>query len=177
MDISEKGYGISVLNDCKYGCDIKHGRIRLTLLKAGRAPYPGIDQGEHKFTYSLYPHMGTWEEANTVKEAYGLNLPLRVAFVKKQAGSLPPVYSFASCSAENVVIETLKPAEDNLGIIMRIYESSNRRTNCMIKLSKTYSKIVRCNLLEKEEEVIAAFSNNIVMIVQPFELITIKLVE
>ena len=60
---------------------------------------------------------------------------------------------------------------------MRIYESSNRRTNCMIKLSKTYSKIVRCNLLEKEEEVIAAFSNNIVMIVQPFELITIKLVE
>lgn len=177
VDISEKGYGISVLNDCKYGCDIKHGRIRLTLLKAGRAPYPGIDQGEHKFTYSLYPHMGTWEEANTVKEAYGLNLPLRVAFVKKQAGSLPPVYSFASCSAENVVIETLKPAEDNLGIIMRIYESSNRRTNCMIKLSKTYSKIVRCNLLEKEEEVIAAFSNNIVMIVQPFELITIKLVE
>ena len=177
VDVSERGYGISVLNDCKYGCDVKHGKIRLTLLKAGRAPYPGIDQGEHRFIYSLYPHMGTWEEADTVKEAYGLNLPMRAVYVKKQAGSLPPIYSFASCSAENVIIETLKPSEDNSGIVMRIYESSNKRTDCIIKLAKTYSKIVKCNLLEREQAVIATFSDKIAMTVRPFELITIKLLE
>ena len=75
VDLSEGGYGVSLLNDCKYGHDIQGNVIRLSLLRSPTVPDPEADQGEHHFTYSLYPHEGEWDE-NTLREAYALNDPL-----------------------------------------------------------------------------------------------------
>ena len=76
-DLSRTGYGVSLLNDCKYGYDIKDQTIRLSLLKAAIYPDPTADQGEHEFTSSL-PHQGDWRVGQTVKQAWFLNNRLKV---------------------------------------------------------------------------------------------------
>ena len=63
MDVSEEGYGLSILNDCKYGCNVREGVIGLTLLKSATSPNPEADKEDHSFTFSLYPHKGGWREA------------------------------------------------------------------------------------------------------------------
>ena len=69
-DLSEYGYGVSLLNDCKYGYDIHDGVMRLTLLKCATYPNPDADREEHSFTYSLFPHQGDYRDAGTIQEAY-----------------------------------------------------------------------------------------------------------
>ncbi|WP_322907473.1 alpha-mannosidase [Paenibacillus campi] len=74
-DLSERSYGVSLLNDCKYGYDIKDHTLRLSLLKSAIHPDPMADYGQHQFTYSLYPHSGDWLDGGTVQEAWQLNAP------------------------------------------------------------------------------------------------------
>jgi alpha-mannosidase len=68
VDLSEGGYGVSLLNNGKYGHDIHGNVMRLSLLRSPTSPDPQADQGEHRFTYSLYPHTGGWDE-RTLAEA------------------------------------------------------------------------------------------------------------
>ena len=89
MDFSEGHYGVSLLNDCKYGHSVKDGCIALTLIKSGIEPNPITDQEEHFFTYALYPHGGDWREGGTVQEAYRLNQP---ALCVRGAGETPSVF-------------------------------------------------------------------------------------
>ena len=84
VDLSEGDYGVSVLNDCKYGHDIRDNVIRISLLRSPTMPDPEADQGEHRFAYSLLPHTGTWGET-TIGAAYALNDPLLVADLRDHA--------------------------------------------------------------------------------------------
>ena len=70
MDMSEGHYGVSLLNDCKYGHSALDGVMTLTLIKSGIEPNPTADQEEHTFTYALYPHAEGWRRANTVTGGY-----------------------------------------------------------------------------------------------------------
>ena len=67
MDVSEDGYGVSMLNDCKYGVGVRNGVIGMSMLKSAIHPNPEADKELHEFTYSIYPHQGGWREAGTVK--------------------------------------------------------------------------------------------------------------
>jgi alpha-mannosidase len=93
VDLSERGFGVSLLNDCKYGHDIKDHVMRLTLIKSSNKPDPECDKGEHTFTYSLLPHGGDWFTAGTVQQAYRLNVPVVVKEIQAQAGHLQVVES------------------------------------------------------------------------------------
>ncbi|WP_374686578.1 glycoside hydrolase family 38 C-terminal domain-containing protein [Promineifilum sp.] len=77
VDLSEGDYGAALLNDCKYGHDVRDNVIRLTLLRAPTAPDPEADQGEHRFAYSLFFH-GPARPAEIAARAYALNDPLLV---------------------------------------------------------------------------------------------------
>jgi alpha-mannosidase len=91
-DLSENDYGVSLLNDCKYGYDAQPSQLRLTLLRGSTWPDPDADRGWHQFTYALYPHQGSWQSAQTVRRGYELNLPLQVMLlpsVGEQNSSLP----------------------------------------------------------------------------------------
>ena len=77
-DLSERDYGVSILNDCKYGHDIKDNVMRISLLRAGTNPDHLQDQGAHDFTYSLLPHKGDFVEGQVVQEAFALNEPMKV---------------------------------------------------------------------------------------------------
>ena len=77
-DLSEAGYGVALLNDSKHGYDIAGNVMRLTLLRSTMSPDPLADRGEHRFTYSLFPHPGSWQQGGVVEAAEDLNRPLRI---------------------------------------------------------------------------------------------------
>jgi alpha-mannosidase len=113
VDLSEGGYGVSLLNDCKYGHDIRDNVMRISLLRGTTMPDPQADLGEHRFAYSLLPHAGPWDES-TIAAAYALNDPLRIYRPLRPGSPTPPAAprSLVACDAPNVVIETVKRAED-----------------------------------------------------------------
>lgn len=147
-DLSEEGYGVSLLNDCKYGYSADGNEIALTLLKCGTHPNEEADQGEHTFTYSLYPHKDSFKQSGTIQEAYLLNRPLE-CMPTVGGGTLPLEYSLISCDCENIVIETVKEAEDGNGIIVRMYEAWGKKCNPKLKLGFDAKKISLCDLMEQ----------------------------
>src|SRR5699024_9836042 len=127
MDVAEEGYGVSVLNDCKYGVSVRGSKIGLSMLKSPIYPNPEADKEHHEFTYSIYPHSGSWNEAGTVAQAYELNNPMTAVVKENEGGSLNTEYSFLKVDQDNVVIETAKMAEDGEALIVRLYECYNKR--------------------------------------------------
>lgn len=174
-DLSEYGYGVSLMNDCKYGHAIHDGVMSLTLLKCGTFPDPTADKCEHEFTYSLYPHANDYREAGTIKKAYELNVPMTAVNVGKNKGNLPCEYSFLSVDAENVIFETAKKAEDGEGIILRGYECFNKRTTAVLTLGVPAKSAYICDMLENEETEIPILDGKITLNFKPFEIITVKL--
>ena len=150
-DISESGYGTALLNDCKYGYDIHDSIMRLTLLKSGIFPNPEADQGSHEFTYSLFPHKGDFRAGRVIQEAYDLNCPLKGMAVEAVSRSIDR-YSLLGIAEENVFADTIKPAEDGDGIIVRLYEAYGMRTKAHITLPAWQPDVVmECNCMEEAE--------------------------
>ena len=174
-DLSEHGYGVSLLNDCKYGHDIKDGVMRLTLLKSGNYPNPNADRERHRFTYSLFPHAGDFRAGGTVAMAYRLNVPLYARLQPANAaGSLPAQFSLLAVDQENIILETVKRAEDSSEIIIRLHECYNQRTEVRISSALPIAAAWECNLLEEDLTELAV-DTGIVCSFRPYEVKTIKL--
>ncbi len=173
-DLSEREYGVSLLNDCKYGYDVKDQTMRLTLIKSGIDPDREADQGQHSFTYSLYPHRGDWYEGGTTKEAFELNYPLLAMKYESEGGNLPQVQSFVDIDAQSVILDTVKKAEDDDSLILRFYEFGNKRDRVKVNLAGGIKEVVECNLMEKELKKIAFTDNEFEFNVRPFEIWTFK---
>ena len=145
-DFSEGHYGVSLLNDGKYGHSAKDGVLCLTLVKSGIEPNPECDQGEHRFTYSLYPHAGDWR-CGTIPEAYCLNQPAHALRGGKAGGC----FSLADTADQNVMLETIKRAEDGDGWIARVYETDNARTKSALYWNRPVASVEECNGLEEKQ--------------------------
>jgi alpha-mannosidase len=173
VDLSESGFGVSLLNDCKYGHDIHGNVIRLTALKGATFPDPDSDLGEHRFTYSLLPHVGSWRDS-TVREAYSLNHPLIVRTPENAriADGLAQA-SLIGHSNPNVIIETIKRAEDDRGIVIRAYEYARSRGRVAFKPGFTVAKAAACNLHEDAQRALPA--NDLTLSVTPFQIVTLRL--
>ena len=175
-DISEEGFGMSLMNDCKYGHHTKGSEMRLTLLRAPKEPDPEADMGEHVFTYSIMPHAGDYIEAGTVREAYGLNVPMRVLPVEASEGPLPPVRSFLRVDSEHVILETVKKAEREETVILRCYECHNRRGTVTVTVDLPFSRVYECDLMEDNLEEVPCAGSSFTFPIRPFEIKTFKLV-
>lgn len=171
MDLSEGHYGVSLLNDCKYGHSVQDSDMALTLVKSGIEPNPTTDQEEHEFTYAIYPHAEGWRAAGTVDEAYKLNQPLVAELETENRGA----YSFASVDRPNVVLETVKRAEDGDGIVVRMYESENALTKAKLTVNADFEKAYICNPLEETEGEAAVNGNVIDVVLKPYEVVTVLL--
>ncbi len=174
-DLSEGDYGVSLLNDSKYGHDIHNGDMRLTILSSAWNPdnmgnYN--DQGEHTLTYSIYPHKGSLASCDTVKYAYDLNLPMTV--VKTEGGgALPCEYSLVCVDKENVIVEAIKEAEYGDETVVRLYDCKNVRTNTNVKFGFDVSEAYIGNLSEKKLKKLAVKNNTVSIEVKPFEIVTL----
>lgn len=176
-DISEDGYGVSLLNDCKYGYSAAGNTIKLSLLKAPTYPNPEADRGEHYFTYSLWPHTGNFKQGGTVKEGYLLNMPLEAHKIGENHGKLADTFSLATSDKENVIIETIKKAEDDNSIILRVFETYNSKTVANISVGFDFSKVYICDMLENNETELKAEGNTVELPIKNFEIITLKFVK
>ncbi len=171
MDISEGHYGVSLLNDCKYGYSAKDSNIALTLIKSGIDPNKTADQEEHVFTYALYPHKEMWSAAGTVQEAYKLNQPAYATRGElKNTGK-----SFISTDKDNIIIETVKPAENGDGMIVRLYDCENSLTKATLTFAEgMLESVEECNLMEEKEADIEACGNSFTVSVKPYEIKTYR---
>lgn len=173
MDLSEGHYGVSLLNDCKYGHSVKDGCIGLTLIKSGIEPNPTTDQEEHFFTYALYPHAEGWQQAGTVREAYRLNQPA----LSVRGGQAGTEYSLASVQPANVILETVKQAEDGDGVIVRLYETENARTEACLTWNRPIASVEECNCIEEKQADAAFDSACIPFVIKPYEIKTFRIRE
>jgi alpha-mannosidase len=125
-DLSANDYGVSLLNNCKYGYDSQPNQLRLTLLRSPIWPDPEADRGRHEFTYALYPHAGSWQSAHTLRQGYELNLPLQVLLPtvsSEPLGQMPGIGRLLDLSAENLTLMAFKQSEeDPQQFILRCYE-------------------------------------------------------
>lgn len=174
MDLSEDGYGVSVLNDCKYGVSVRNGVIGLTMLKSAVYPNPDADKERHTFTYVIYPHAGDWREAAIVAQAYHLNNPMTVVVKENDGGILPAQYAMAACDSENVIIETVKKAEENDDLILRLYECYNRRTAATLCFAARIASVFECNMLEEHLNALPFDGERVIVQMKPYEIKTLK---
>ena len=172
-DLSEPGYGAALLNDGRYGYDVHDGVLRLSLLRAATYPDPHADQGAHDFTYALLPHLGDWRQGGVIPAGYDLNAPaLPLAVSAQPAGTLPAAYSQFRVDAPNVVLETVKKAEDGSGLILRLYESWGTRTRAALALPDD-AAAVRCTPMEQPLPGEEAVQHSLPLTLHPFEICTI----
>lgn len=179
VDLSEGGYGLSLLNDCKYGFDVHENIIRMTLLRSPSYPDPKADAGHHRMTYSLLPHGSDWR-SKTIPAAYTLNYP-HITYPINGLGD-PKVAtkktrdSFFQVDQPNVVIETIKKAEDGNGLIMRLFENQRRRCKCTISTAFELTKTWRVNFLEENLEEIAVDEYGFEFEIKPFQILSFRLI-
>ena len=169
MDFSEGHYGVALLNDCKYGHSVSNGVLSLTLIKSGIEPNPDADVEKHYFTYAIMPHGGGWREGGVVREGYKLNQPAYALAEAAEGLS----YSFASAEPANIVLETVKAAEDGSGTVLRLYECDDALTKASLRLPEGTKRAFKCNLLEEREEELEIDGGRAALTFKPFEIVTI----
>jgi alpha-mannosidase len=143
-------YGLSVLNEGKYGFDVESNVFRLTALRSSSNPDPQPDKGIQKFTYSLYPHAGGTEAAHTEETALALNIPLLpiVTTPHASSGRMPAVTVENTGGHGDLVVSALKASEDGHGFVLRFYEAAGQDTEARIACAGV-SRIVATDLLER----------------------------
>jgi alpha-mannosidase len=147
--------------------------MRLSLLRSPGSPDPDADRGEHRFTYSLLPHAGDWVEAETVLRAAELNMPMN-ALVGRSPRSTKPWITMVGL---RVAAETLKPAENGEGWILRIYEPNGARGSVTIRPGIRLQSVIETNLVEENEEEIAVVDGGFEVSMKPFQIRTFRLLQ
>lgn len=175
IDISEEGYGVSILNDCKYGYSIEENVIGLSMLKSGIYPNEEADQEYHEFTYAIVPHENGWREANTVLKSYEFNNPLQAVRKENNGGELGAEFSFVTVDCDNVIIETIKKAEEGEEIVLRLYEAYNKRNSYTLKFYKEIESIKECDLMEHHIGEVTFSSDTMFDSIKPYEIKTFKI--
>ena len=172
FDVSEHGYGISLLNDGKYGGCVRDNVASLSLLKAPRFPDPASDRGEHEFTYSLYPHPGDWQSGGTWQEAVLLNCPLEL--VDGEADPDPMAY--VHLSRAGVAVEALKEAEDGDGWIVRLVDYFGQRGDVSVSFPLAIGAVEPCTPLEQPHDApLDASPSGFSFTVRPFGIHTFRI--
>ena len=168
--LTEENRGVAILNDSKYGVNVLGNSINLTLLKSALAPDMTADRGVQKFSYAFYAWNGSFANSGIVHEAYELNCPVTVTL-----GSTG-TQSVFSLSAPNIIIETVKAAEDRSGdVIVRLYESKHTATRCILTTNLLVDKAIETSMLEEYAGDLNLDGNGITLEFRPFEVKTVRL--
>lgn len=170
-DVSDNGFGVALLNDCKYGVSVLSSTIGLSLLKSGTHPDPRGDNGIHHFTYELLPHDGPFSVPSVVRPAYELNIPV-LTTAHGEAAPAP----LLELDAPNVIVEAVKWAEDGSGFVVRLYEAGRMGTPVTMKVNAHFQEAAEVNLLEERKSSIVFGDSKIHFLMKPFEIKTIKFI-
>ncbi len=176
-DLADDKGGIALLNDSKYGHDIHGNVMKLSLLRSPTWPDPTADRGRHEFTYSLYPHAGSWSEGQVVRRGQELNQPLLTCVLDPQVPGnrpLPRVQSFFAVKGDGVIIDAIKLAEDGSGLVFRLYEANGKAEDAALHFFRQPSRAVATDLLENKEEPLELKDGRLELSFRAFEIKTVK---
>lgn len=174
MDLSQADFGLSLLNDCKYGHEAFGKMIALTLLRGPLNPDPTSDQEAHWFTYSLYPHGASWREAQTIQQALDLNDPALPVPATPHAGAAPVSGAFLRLNTDRVTLEAVKRAEQSDHLIVRLVERHGAQQEVALTFPYPVEEARECNLLEREESPVAFEGARLHFTIKPYEIRTFK---
>jgi alpha-mannosidase len=177
-DISEAGFGVSLLNDGKYGHSAHSNTLGITLLRSPIFPDPLADEEEHEFTYAILPHQNDWR--SSISEAHDLNAPLQAVRILSSTGTSstgdwPSSLQFAKLGAPGMRLSALKKSEDGNEIIVRVYEAHGGRGTATLETTFGRNHAVLTNLLEEEIETLEIVDGTLEFGFTPFEVKTIRL--
>ncbi|XP_071941386.1 alpha-mannosidase 2C1-like [Antedon mediterranea] len=176
-DMSEFGFGVSLLNDCKYGFSAKDNVLSMSLLRSSKSPDANADMGTHHFNYSVLPHTGTFQEARVVQAAYDFNNPLQVMAVKSPTLGAK-IMSYFKVSNPAIILDTIKKAEDrDDALVVRLYEAYGGHSTGFLITSLPFQHAIRCNILEelKPTETMDINNGTIQLHLNPFQIISLIL--
>jgi alpha-mannosidase len=174
-DVSSGGYGVSLLNNSKYGYDIKGNTMRLSLLRSPKWPDPTADRGKHSIEYALYPHSGGWRDAATVQRGYEYNNPLIATVTDAHKGSLPLSRSFAALAPSNLILTSIKKAEDSDAWVVQWYEANGQNTDAQLTLPQKPKKVLMTDFLEEDGEPILTNGNTVTAPTKKNSVTTVKI--
>ncbi len=174
-DVTSGNYGVTLLNNSKYGYDIKGNVMRLSLLRSPKWPDPTADRGKHSIEYSLYPHIGNWKDADVVRKGYEFNNPLIAVMNDIHKGGLSLSKSFVQLDADNLILTQIKKAEDSDAWIVQWYEAEGRDTNANLILPFTPNKVFISNFLEEEKEQLFFEKNLVTVPTKKNSVVTLKI--
>lgn len=165
--LAEPDFAVALLNDCKYGYDVRDGILRITLIKSSTSPDPEADQGHHAFTYSLLP----LQEANRTildREAYDLNAPARV-LPGSELGSDRAGPLFA-CLPENIIAETVRPTEDGKAVVVRVFEAHGLSCYASLSFGTVPNDVAEVDFFENVIGPIEVVGAEVSFEMRPFEI-------
>ncbi len=172
-DVSQLDYGVSILNDSKYGWDYRGNVLRLTLLRSPVWPDSLADRGAHRFRYAVYPHAGDWMAGETVRRAAEYNVPLLAAHEAEHEGALGREVSFASARPAGVEVAWLKRAEDSENWVLRLVEWHGVETEAEVTVACPVRRAWRANLLEDPLEPVRVDGRQVLLPVRAHEIATL----
>ena len=176
-DLSETGFGVALLNDCKYGYDVKGDVLRLSLLRATTMPDPVADRGEHRFRYALLPHGGSFPDAGVVQRAAELGIaPEARPAGPAGSGEQPATASLVTSTSPGAVVSAVKRADEGDGLVVRLYEAWGGRRRTQLRLAHPVGRAQRADLLEQpQSDVELTDPTTLDLELRPFEIVTLLL--
>jgi alpha-mannosidase len=174
-DLGNAQHGFSLINDSKYGYDAVGNLLRLSLLRSPVWPDPNADRGHQHFSYALYPHAGSWQQAMTVRHGYDFNFPLTAMQVQPHTGALPGENSFAAVSPSDIVLTAMKKADDTHSLEFHFYEWAGKSGELALHVPPGATGAVETNLMETPEGSPLAVSGNEVRVpFKPYEILAVR---
>jgi len=172
VDLSEAGFGIALLNDCKYGFDVQNNVLRLSALRSPHDPDSTADQGRHEMHYALYPHSGDWRTGEVPAAAASYNTPLWSVAGSIQNGALAMSHSFLQVQGDGVLVSACKKAEADSATILRLVESFGRPAEVRLDLHG-WETLQEVNMMEEKIRDLPADSSTAVLRLLPWEVRTL----
>jgi alpha-mannosidase len=166
-DLSEHGFGVALLSESKYGYSTFGSEMHISLLRAPKYPDPQADMGQHRFAYAIYPHAGDWRNGGVVAEGFRFNVPILFA-----PGAAEPT-SFATVDDPNLVLDTIKKAEDSDAVVLRFYECHGARGRARVRLGWPVKSARMCNALEDELGTVKVGDGGMELEYAPFQIVSV----
>ena len=179
IDVAEQTgeYGAALLNDSKYGFDVKGGVMRLSVVHGATYPDPEADRGRHELLYGILPHRGDWKTAEVTRRGLEFNNPLIARVPLVHGGTLPKVHSFVKAGPANVVLSALKKEMGyaERGLILRLYETAGAKTEAKIELPWPVEASA-ADLIERPAGGVIGAGTTLTVPLGPYEIKTIRVV-
>lgn len=167
--LCDGSHGAAVLNDCKYGISMNGNALELTLLRASATPEMRADNEIHTFTYAFTAWEGSFADCDVVRQGYELNVKPPVTTGSRKR------FSAVEIAKENVILDTMKPAEDGSGdIILRLYESKKAAVETKVCLQFGAGRAYLCDMLENVIEELNVTDGAVTLQFRAFEIKTIR---